>query len=523
MRELFGLEDDEGDAQPDRSRLRPRRRTRRGASAPGARRRGPDADRHARERPGAGAGARGRGSGCRRRARAGHDHDAGRPRRGGRRQVALGVGARARAARRTRSTSPCTRPRTCPASWPTGSSSSRSPSAPTPRDAICGAPSLGALAAGRARRHEQPAPAGADPGRARRSRGGRDPRQRRHPAAQARRRRGRRDRARAGRPGAARPRRTRPTACSTRLIPAAGQGALALEARAGVAGSGCARAPRRSRRARVCVAAERELVRALGASCNTPVGAHARRVDGDRLELRAGSGLPDGSAWVDAIGSRVADGDVAAPARAVAERMLSAGRRGAAARPERAAARERSRLPRRRRAGGSGSADRARARADRRRDVIVYDRLIPDSALDGARADAELHLRRQGGWRAVEAAGGDRARCWSSTAAPGAACVRLKGGDPFVFGRGGEEAEALRAGRHPIRGRARCHRRRGGAGVRRHPGHPPRRGQRGRVRHRSRGSGEARVRARLGGARRVPGDARLLHGRPAAAARSPSG
>ena len=79
-----------------------------------------------------------------------------------------------------------------------------------------------------------------------------------------------------------------------------------------------------------------------------------------------------------------------------------------------------------------------------RADVILYDRLIPPQALAGARADAELiYVGKQGGGAAVPqeetiALLLDRARA-------GAAVVRLKGGDPFVFGRGGEEARALRA------------------------------------------------------------------------------
>ncbi|HEX4186700.1 MAG TPA: uroporphyrinogen-III C-methyltransferase [Solirubrobacteraceae bacterium] len=77
-------------------------------------------------------------------------------------------------------------------------------------------------------------------------------------------------------------------------------------------------------------------------------------------------------------------------------------------------------------------------------DVILHDRLIPAGALDGARAGAELlFVGKEGGGDSVpqeqtEALMIDRARA-------GKRVVRLKGGDPFVFGRGGEEALALRA------------------------------------------------------------------------------
>ncbi|HEX8103319.1 MAG TPA: uroporphyrinogen-III C-methyltransferase [Solirubrobacteraceae bacterium] len=76
-------------------------------------------------------------------------------------------------------------------------------------------------------------------------------------------------------------------------------------------------------------------------------------------------------------------------------------------------------------------------------DVILYDRLIPATALDGARPDAELvYVGKIGGGASMPQAEIDRLLVEHGRT--GASVVRLKGGDPFVFGRGGEEALVLR-------------------------------------------------------------------------------
>ena len=77
-------------------------------------------------------------------------------------------------------------------------------------------------------------------------------------------------------------------------------------------------------------------------------------------------------------------------------------------------------------------------------DAVFYDRLIPPGALDGAREDAELvYVGKQPGVPSVpQEEIGERL---IEAARAGKSVVRLKGGDPFVFGRGGEEGEALRA------------------------------------------------------------------------------
>ena len=72
-------------------------------------------------------------------------------------------------------------------------------------------------------------------------------------------------------------------------------------------------------------------------------------------------------------------------------------------------------------------------------DVILYDKLIPATALDGARAGAELlDVGKVGGGEQVPQ--DETHRLLLTHAQAGRTVVRVKGGDPFVFGRGGEEA-----------------------------------------------------------------------------------
>ena len=76
-------------------------------------------------------------------------------------------------------------------------------------------------------------------------------------------------------------------------------------------------------------------------------------------------------------------------------------------------------------------------------DAVFYDRLIPPGALDGAREDAQLvYVGKAPGKPSVpQEEIGERL---IAAARESKSVVRLKGGDPFVFGRGGEEGEALR-------------------------------------------------------------------------------
>ncbi|MCW3038590.1 MAG: uroporphyrinogen-III C-methyltransferase, partial [Solirubrobacterales bacterium] len=72
-------------------------------------------------------------------------------------------------------------------------------------------------------------------------------------------------------------------------------------------------------------------------------------------------------------------------------------------------------------------------------DVILFDKLIPEDALSGAREDAVLiDVGKIGGGKQVPQATTNALLIEHALA--GRSVLRLKGGDPFVFGRGGEEA-----------------------------------------------------------------------------------
>jgi hydroxymethylbilane synthase len=120
------------------------------------------------------------------------------------------------------------------------------------------------------------------------------------------------------------------------LVPAPGQGTLVLEARAGDARAGAAVREITDGATWTALRAERACVARLDASCNTPLGVHARVGDDGAIVLRTFAGLPDGSSWL-----RDETPPCATPEQAgalAAERLLSAGGAELLARAEEVAA-----------------------------------------------------------------------------------------------------------------------------------------------------------------------------------------
>jgi hydroxymethylbilane synthase len=110
-----------------------------------------------------------------------------------------------------------------------------------------------------------------------------------------------------------------------RMVPAAGQGALALQVRADDGAASERATTINDLKAMRELTAERTVVTLLEATCASPLGVHAR-VEGGRIAIDAFVGLPDGGEW---LRDRL-DGDAEEPTLAGAElvqRLLGAGAR----------------------------------------------------------------------------------------------------------------------------------------------------------------------------------------------------
>lgn len=229
------------------------------------------------------------------------------------------------------------------------------------------------------------------------------------------------------------------------FVPAAGQGILALEVRQGELKE--VMEALHSVQAAAELRAEREFLTILGGSCNAPCGAWCREENGElvmtamfaqdavhpvfKKDKVSVSDLEEENAMQD---EKTRSDYRMTRARELAEKLAIQVRFKpvylVGAGP-----------------GDAGLFTRKGLECVRSADVIVYDNLISGSILNEARLDAELIYagKRSGQHHMTQQ---EIQELLVELAKQGKSVVRLKGGDPYVFGRGGEEALELE--RHGI-------------------------------------------------------------------------
>lgn len=240
-----------------------------------------------------------------------------------------------------------------------------------------------------------------------------------------------------------------------RFLPAAAQGIIAVESRSD--------SPFAELFERIgdpetmrCFLAERTYLARIGAGCQQPVAAYAR--------YQGGLLWMDAAYWEQGTALRFAEraqpGDAERLAERLAEKIMTARenkRRDGRAIAEETKQTERKQAEtkqteRKERTGyvylvgaGPGAGDLITVRGLellRTCDVVIYDRLSGEELLSETKPGCEcIYAGKQAGSHSMKQE--EISRMLVCKAQEGKTVVRLKGGDPFVFGRGGEEAETL--------------------------------------------------------------------------------
>lgn len=267
-----------------------------------------------------------------------------------------------------------------------------------------------------------------------------------------------------------------------KFIPAPGQGILGVQIRTGELAE--VMAAIHDPEAAEALLAERKFLTILGGSCNAPCAAYCRR-EGSRLVMSA-MFAQDGVHPIYRKGSIEIPQETESGSRETEHTEAKGGSRETECGEAKSGSREMEHGERARAKGvrrktekqeeglaqqlaeqlaaqvrmkpvslvGAGPGDAALLTGKglecvRNADVIVYDNLISGSILNEARLDAELiYAGKRSGSHSMPQDQINELLIEEATL--GKYVVRLKGGDPFIFGRGGEEALALREQKIPF-------------------------------------------------------------------------
>ncbi|MEE1229417.1 MAG: hydroxymethylbilane synthase [Lachnospiraceae bacterium] len=213
------------------------------------------------------------------------------------------------------------------------------------------------------------------------------------------------------------------------FLPAAGQGIMAVESRLQDSETAKMLAAIDDYDGRVALTAERAFLKTIGGSCNAPAAGYFEQ-KGDRLEMRA-KFAKDGENMQMAVKSLDLDGR---------DRVEAARELGIAI------AREVNQGKVYLIGGGPGDEDLITRKALgilRTADVVVYDSLASDSLLNEVKDDCELvYAGKRSSHHYLKQY--ETNELLIKLAKDGKIVARLKGGDPYIFGRGGEEGQELR-------------------------------------------------------------------------------